>query len=39
MKNRFYEQMEFDPEKGVSSREKLVALGLAEEAEMIWPQT
>ncbi|HRS83616.1 MAG TPA: aldehyde ferredoxin oxidoreductase C-terminal domain-containing protein, partial [Smithellaceae bacterium] len=39
MKKLFYEQMGFDSEKGVSSREKLTALGLTREAEMIWPQT
>jgi aldehyde:ferredoxin oxidoreductase len=39
MKNRFYELMAFDPEKGVSSREKLIALGLAEEAEVVWSQS
>ncbi len=39
MKNRLYELMEFDPVRGVSSRKKLEALGLAEEAERIWPQT
>ena len=38
MKNKFYELMEFDPARGVSSREKLLALGLTKEAEMIWPQ-
>jgi aldehyde:ferredoxin oxidoreductase len=39
MKNRFYELMEFDAARGVSSRERLEMLGLAEEAELIWPQT
>ncbi len=39
MKARFYELMQFDPVRGVSSREKLKDLGLAEEAERIWPQT
>ncbi|MBN1664708.1 MAG: aldehyde ferredoxin oxidoreductase family protein [Deltaproteobacteria bacterium] len=39
MKTGFYELMEFDPARGVSSREKLEALGLKEEAELIWPQT
>lgn len=38
MKNRFYELMAFDPEKGVSSRARLVKLGLAEEADRIWPK-
>jgi len=37
MKSRFYELMEFDSTRGVSSRERLSALGLAEEAELIWP--
>lgn len=39
MKNQFYELMQFDPARGVSSREKLIALGLIEEAEMVWSQT
>jgi len=39
MKNRFYKLMEFDPAKGVSSRERLEALGLTQEAEFIWPHT
>ena len=39
MKNQFYELMKFDPDRGVSSREKLIALGLAEEAEIVWSQT
>ena len=38
MKNKFYELMEFDPASGVSSRERLVALGLIEEAKFIWPE-
>jgi len=38
MKNKFYELMEFDPAMGVSSRERLVALGLIEEAKFIWPE-
>lgn len=38
MKNKFYELMEFDPARGVSSRERLVALGLIEEAKFIWPE-
>lgn len=38
MKNRFYELMEFDPVGGISSRKRLGALGLAEEAEHIWPK-
>lgn len=37
MKNRFYELMEFDPVGGISSRKRLDALGLAEEARHIWP--
>ncbi|NLA40055.1 MAG: aldehyde ferredoxin oxidoreductase family protein [Smithella sp.] len=39
MKNQFYELMQFDPARGVSSREKLIALGLIEEAEVVWSQT
>jgi len=39
MKSRFYELMEFDPARGVSSRDRLMALGLKQEAEFIWPQT
>jgi len=39
MKNKFYELMDFDPARGVSSRERLMALGLIEEAKFIWPQT
>jgi aldehyde:ferredoxin oxidoreductase len=39
MKKRFYELMEFDPVRGVSSREYLNALGLVQEAEYIWPKT
>jgi len=38
MKNKFYELMEFDPAMGVSSRGRLVALGLIEEAKFIWPE-
>jgi aldehyde:ferredoxin oxidoreductase len=38
MKNRFYELMEFDPVKGIASRGKLESLGLAEEANLIWPR-
>jgi aldehyde:ferredoxin oxidoreductase len=38
MKSRFYDLMEFDPVRGVASRERLEALGLAEEAEQIWPR-
>jgi aldehyde:ferredoxin oxidoreductase len=39
MKNRFYKLMEFDPARGVSSRERLEALDLTQEAEFIWPHT
>ena len=38
MKNQFYELMQFDPARGVPSRKKLIALGLAEEAEIVWSQ-
>lgn len=38
MKNQFYELMQFDPARGVPSCEKLIALGLAEEAEIVWSQ-
>jgi aldehyde:ferredoxin oxidoreductase len=37
MKNRFYELMQFDSVRGIASREKLEELGLAKEAERIWP--
>jgi hypothetical protein len=30
--------MQFDPARGVPSRKKLIALGLAEEAEIVWSQ-
>ncbi len=36
MKNRFYELMEFDAEKGVAVADKLHALGLGDEAGIIW---
>jgi aldehyde:ferredoxin oxidoreductase len=39
MKSRFYELMEFDPVKGIASRDKLESLGLTEEADIIWPRT
>ncbi|MBW2675386.1 MAG: aldehyde ferredoxin oxidoreductase family protein [Deltaproteobacteria bacterium] len=38
MKTRFYELMEFDPVKGIPSRNKLESIGLTEEADQIWPQ-
>ncbi|HPL18904.1 MAG TPA: aldehyde ferredoxin oxidoreductase family protein [Spirochaetota bacterium] len=39
MKKKFYCLMELDPVKGVPSRRRLVAEGLSEEAERIWPGT
>jgi len=39
MKNQFYELMQFDPARGVPSCEKLIALGLSEEAKVVWSET
>jgi aldehyde:ferredoxin oxidoreductase len=39
MKDSFYELMEYDPVKGIPSRGRLESLGLAEEADRVWPRT
>ncbi len=36
MKKLFYELMEMDPEKGIAVRERLIALGLSDEADFAW---
>jgi len=36
MKRGFYKLMDFHPEKGVASAEKLETLGLIDEAKIIW---
>lgn len=39
MKSRFYALMALDTARGVASREKLLSLGLADEAELIWGES
>jgi hypothetical protein len=39
MKDSFYDLMEYDPVKGIPSRGRLESIGLAEEADRVWPET